>query len=127
MLYKSGIETLRIHGACVGEDEIEELAKKLQPIKTNFDLEVLEFLGQNKKSAIHSENLPEGGDELFKEGIKVVLEYKAASASMLQRRLKIGYNRAANLIEEMESKGIVGPAEGSKPRKVLPKAEEFTT
>jgi DNA segregation ATPase FtsK/SpoIIIE, S-DNA-T family len=44
---------------------------------------------------------------------------------MLQRRLKIGYNRAANLIEEMESKGIVGPADGSKPRKVLSKAEEF--
>jgi S-DNA-T family DNA segregation ATPase FtsK/SpoIIIE len=101
----------------------------LAPLKANFDSEVLEFLGQSKKSGngfqsgLHSE----GVDELFKEGVKVVLEYKAASASMLQRRLKIGYNRAANLIEEMESKGLVGPAEGSKPRKVLPKAEEFTT
>ncbi len=129
MLYKSGIETIRIHGAYVGEPEIEELALKLKQFKGTFDREVLEFLGQNKKSENgHPSDFNGGGvDELFNEGVKVVLEYKAASASMLQRRLKIGYNRAANLIEEMESKGIVGPAEGSKPRKVLPKAEEFTT
>jgi len=127
MLYKSGIETLRIHGAYVGEDEIEELAKKLRPLKTNFDPEVLGFLGQSKRLSqdTHSGAMATGVDELFSEGVKIVLESKAASASMLQRRLKIGYNRAANLIEEMESKGIVGPADGSKPRKVLSKAEEF--
>jgi DNA segregation ATPase FtsK/SpoIIIE, S-DNA-T family len=127
MLYKSGIETLRIHGAYVGEDEIEELAKKLRPLKTNFDPEVVGFLGQSKRSSgdTYSGSMATSGDELFSEGVKIVLESKAASASMLQRRLKIGYNRAANLIEEMESKGIVGPADGSKPRKVLSKAEEF--
>lgn len=127
MLYKSGIETLRIHGAYVGEEEIEGMAKKLKPLKSNFDPEVLGFLGQSKRTGSESSSgsLATGGDELFSEGVKIVLESKAASASMLQRRLKIGYNRAANLIEEMESRGIVGPADGSKPRKVLSKADEF--
>ena len=62
---------------------------------------------------------PSADEDYFRAAIKTVVEHRTASASMLQRRLKIGYNRAANLIEEMEAKGIVGPAEGSKRRKVL--------
>ena len=58
-------------------------------------------------------------DEMFKDAMRVVAEHGSASASMLQRRLKIGYNRAANLIDELEAKGIVGAAQGSKPREVL--------
>ena len=60
-----------------------------------------------------------GLDEMFDEAVQVVLESKMASVSMLQRRLKLGYSRAARIVDQMEEKGIVGPFEGSKPRAVL--------
>jgi DNA segregation ATPase FtsK/SpoIIIE-like protein len=58
-------------------------------------------------------------DVLYEEAKQIVMESKKASASLLQRRLRIGYNRAANLIENLENKGVVGPADGAKPREVL--------
>ena len=58
-------------------------------------------------------------DELIDQAIEVVREYDAASASLLQRKLSIGYARAARLIDKLEKNGIIGPQEGSKPRKVL--------
>ena len=59
------------------------------------------------------------GDELLPAAIEVVVETGMASVSMLQRRLKLGYSRAARLVDQMEEKGVVGPFEGSKPRQVL--------
>ena len=61
----------------------------------------------------------EGEDPLYDEALEIVLQAGKASASYIQRRLKIGYNRAARLVEEMEERGIVGPANGSKPREVI--------
>jgi S-DNA-T family DNA segregation ATPase FtsK/SpoIIIE len=61
----------------------------------------------------------EDGDELLPAAVDVVLETGQASVSMLQRRLKLGYSRAARLVDQMEERGIVGPFEGSKPRQVL--------
>jgi S-DNA-T family DNA segregation ATPase FtsK/SpoIIIE len=58
-------------------------------------------------------------DSLWDEALKIVVDRQGASASFLQRRLKIGYNRAARLVEEMEDQGIVGPSNGSKPRELL--------
>jgi DNA segregation ATPase FtsK/SpoIIIE, S-DNA-T family len=58
-------------------------------------------------------------DELFEDGVRLVLEFGKASTSLLQRRLRIGYGRAAHLIDMMERDGIVGPADGSKPREIL--------
>lgn len=58
-------------------------------------------------------------DELFEDAVKLVMEMNTASVSMLQRRFRIGYTRAARLIDAMEARGIVGPYEGSKPREVL--------
>jgi S-DNA-T family DNA segregation ATPase FtsK/SpoIIIE len=58
-------------------------------------------------------------DELFEDAVRLVLEFGKASTSLLQRRLRIGYGRAAHLIDLMERDGIVGPAEGSKPREIL--------
>jgi S-DNA-T family DNA segregation ATPase FtsK/SpoIIIE len=60
---------------------------------------------------------------MYQQALEIVMENGSASASMLQRRLRVGYNRAANLVEEMERHGIVGPAQGSKPRKVLARPE----
>ena len=61
----------------------------------------------------------EGYDELYDQAVAFVARLKGASASMIQRKFRIGYNRAARIIETMEREGIVGPAEGSKPRKIL--------
>jgi len=65
------------------------------------------------------ERLGEPTDPLFEEAVEAVTQYERASASLLQRRLSIGYARAARILDELEARGIVGPAEGSKPREVL--------
>ena len=64
-------------------------------------------------------------DELFWDAVRVVVEYGQASASVLQRRLRVGYTRAARLIDMMESKSMIGPYEGSKPREVYITARQL--
>jgi S-DNA-T family DNA segregation ATPase FtsK/SpoIIIE len=68
-------------------------------------------------SKVSEEEAPE--DELFAEAVRTVCEYDRASASLLQRRLRIGYARAARLLDELEERGIVGSADGARPRDVL--------
>ncbi|MBC7217284.1 MAG: DNA translocase FtsK 4TM domain-containing protein [Candidatus Caldatribacterium sp.] len=82
----------------------------------------LEFTPQEETSALQEEDSEE--DELYEEAVRIVVETGKASTSLLQRRLRIGFNRAARLIERMEREGIVGPYEGSKPRKVIAKRGE---
>ena len=65
------------------------------------------------------------GDEMLPQAVDVILETNQASVSMLQRRLKLGYARAARIVDEMEEKGIVGPFEGSKPRQLLISKERW--
>ena len=60
-----------------------------------------------------------GSDDMFKDAVQVVVQMRKASTSLLQRKLRIGYSRAARIIEEMEEQGIIGPADGSRPREVL--------
>jgi len=81
----------------------------------------LEFIAQEEKTAMGED---EEDDELYEEAVRIVLETGKASTSLLQRRLRIGFNRAARLIERMEREGIVGPYEGSKPRRVIAKRGE---
>ncbi|MBY0414973.1 MAG: DNA translocase FtsK, partial [Bdellovibrionales bacterium] len=125
MLYKQGVDTTRIHSAYIEELEIESLTEKLSEMTPSFDPNVMEFLengGEEEPVTTMSTRDGEsagGKDDKYDEAVRVVLEHRSASASLLQRRLGVGYNRAANLIEEMEAKGVVGPAQGSKPRKVL--------
>ncbi len=125
MLYKYGVDTTRIHSSYVEEEDIEELTDKLAGLGLKFNEHVMEFLengGEEENEIIISGNSDigaSGQDEKYDEAVRVVIEHRSASASLLQRRLGVGYNRAANLIEEMEAKGVVGPAQGSKPRKVL--------
>ena len=68
---------------------------------------------------LNNYNDADAEDDLMQEALKIVSQRGSASASYLQRKLKIGYNRAARIVEEMEDRGIVGPAQGSKPRDVL--------
>ena len=77
------------------------------------------------RGASPSESAGEEGDELLPAAVEVVLETGQASVSMLQRRLKLGYSRAARLVDQMEERGIVGPFEGSKPRQLLITREQW--
>ncbi len=130
MLYKHGVEMERLHSSYIDENEIENLIDMMCAEDPKFNASALEFLEEMEngggdislpEEVVISQTLPEvsGKDELFDDALKLVQETRSASASFLQRRLKIGYNRAANLIEEMEMQGVVGPQQGSKPRKVL--------
>lgn len=125
MLFKQGIDILRMHSAYVHEDEIEALVDKLATLPIQYDTGAMEFLESNGTVDTDVEGITtdgEGGglkDEKYDDAVRCVAMHRVASASFLQRRLGVGYNRAANLIEEMERHGVVGPAQGSKPRKVL--------
>jgi S-DNA-T family DNA segregation ATPase FtsK/SpoIIIE len=125
MLFKQGIDILRMHSAFVNEEEIEALVDKLATLPIQYDTGAMEFLESNGTVDTDVEGITmdgEGGglkDDKYDEAVRCVAMHRVASASFLQRRLGVGYNRAANLIEEMERHGIVGPAQGSKPRKVL--------
>lgn len=128
MLYKSGTNIVRVHSSYVDENEIEALTDKIsEEIGTSFHSGAMEFLenGGEKEQDPYSFGSHiasvDGSDDdaVYEQAVKLVIETQAASASFLQRRLKIGYNRAARLIEMMEERGVVGPQEGAKRRKVL--------
>jgi len=106
------INIQRIQGAYISEDEVLKIVKELKKNgKPQYIEDIISF-EKGKESDI-SDN-----DPIFDEAVEIVLQTKRASASFLQRRLKIGYNRAARLIELMEEKGIIGPPRGSKPREI---------
>jgi S-DNA-T family DNA segregation ATPase FtsK/SpoIIIE len=105
----------RIHGAYVSEEEVGRLAAALrQQGKPNFD----ETLIRMRDEAEAKEARDEDQDEMYDRAIAIVAETRNASISYIQRRLKVGYNRAARMIEQMEQQGIVGPQDGTKPRDV---------
>jgi S-DNA-T family DNA segregation ATPase FtsK/SpoIIIE len=113
------LKPLRIQGAFVTESEVEETVNFL--IKQGDPAYMAEFPSQQEETA---EDL-DYGDTLFIDAAKLVIDMGHASASLLQRRLRVGYTRAARLIDILEAKGIVGPFEGSKPRDVLITSEQF--
>lgn len=125
MLYKHGIEMERMHSAFVDENEVDNLVEKLEKIPQAYDSSAMEFLENADKEEESASFFSSNGSfsdkdaSLFEQAVEVVLTHRQASASMLQRRLRIGYNRAATMIEELEAKGIIGPAQGSKPREVM--------
>ncbi|MDP3974273.1 MAG: DNA translocase FtsK [Candidatus Daviesbacteria bacterium] len=115
---------LRIQGVLVNDPEINNLIKYLKDlgVAPEYTAEVTEMpLGRFRGRGNGGER-----DELFEEAVRTVCQYDRASASLLQRRLKVGYARAARIIDELEVAGIIGPGDGSKPRDVLVRnAEEY--
>ncbi|MBD5430342.1 DNA translocase FtsK [Lactobacillus sp.] len=115
----------RVQGAYISVDEVE---KVVEWVKNQQEAQYNEDMIPSKKddeSTALSDDEPE--DEFYSQAVDLVRRQQSASVSMLQRRFRIGYNRAARIVDEMESKGIVGPSEGSKPRQVLvppPKKDE---
>jgi DNA segregation ATPase FtsK/SpoIIIE, S-DNA-T family len=107
----------RIHGAYVNEGEIEATVEFWRKQgRPEYDESILAPRGDDPGEANAEE---EPYDEMYDQGVAIVSETRQASISMIQRRLRIGYNRAARMVERMEQEGIVGPADGSKPREVL--------
>src|SRR5690625_780736 len=104
----------RIQGAFLSDQEVESV---VQFAKNQGEAEYREELVPEIDDSM--ETHVEQEDELYGKAIQIVVEAKQASVSLLQRRMRIGYTRAARLIDAMEASGIVGPYEGSKPREVL--------
>jgi S-DNA-T family DNA segregation ATPase FtsK/SpoIIIE len=108
----------RIHGAYISENETERIVAFLKEQGTaQYDESVLRIV-EASEDDVEVEN-GEEYDEKYDEAVALVCETGQASISMVQRRLRVGYNRAARMIEIMEKEGIVGPSDGSKPREVL--------
>jgi S-DNA-T family DNA segregation ATPase FtsK/SpoIIIE len=114
-------EPIRIHGALITGDETERLVDAIK--ESNYETEEVEvFSGHADISTGSSDR-----DELFDDAVQLVLGSQQASTSFLQRRMKVGYSRAARLMDELENAGIVGPAEGAKPRQILVEDSEEMT
>ncbi len=108
---------VRIHGAYISEDETTNLIEFWQKQgAAAYDDSVLEEVESESNTL---SQVDEEIDERYDEAVAIVCESGGASISMIQRRLRVGYNRAARMIEKMEKEGIVGPADGAKPREVL--------
>lgn len=120
MLFKPIDENhpVRLQGSFISDDDVERIVNF---IKTQADADYDESFDPGEVSENEGEfsDGDAGGDPLFEEAKSLVIETQKASASMIQRRLSVGFNRATRLMEELEMAGIIGPAEGTKPRKVL--------
>ena len=124
----------RVQGCYVSDSEVESVANYVKAnFTTNYDHQVMEEIerkavqaGTKSAASDPTPNQDETcGDELLFDAVDVIFETKQASVSMLQRRLKLGYARAARIVDEMEEKGIVGPFQGSKPREILLTKEQW--
>jgi S-DNA-T family DNA segregation ATPase FtsK/SpoIIIE len=91
-------------------------------MEAEYSAEILTSLERNPAASGED---GDGDDDLLKEAIDMVLKAEQASVSMMQRRFRIGYNRAARMIDSMEARGIISPADGSRPRTVLISEEEY--
>lgn len=111
---------VRVHGAYVDEKEVKRIADFVRSQATpTYD----EQIGLSEKELLGDEFNEMKKDEKHDEAVRIVIEMGRASTSVLQRRLRIGYGRAASIIDMMEREGIVGPEDGSKPRQVLVKSD----
>ena len=111
-------EPLRVHGAFISGAETERLVEALKESPYEAE-EVAVFSQQPDINAASAAR-----DDLFDDAVRLVAEHRQASTSFLQRRLKVGYSRAARLMDELEAAGIVGPIVGAKPREILVESEE---
>ena len=126
----------RVQGCFISSEEIERVVNFVKENgETDYDESVIDKInaavaekekgGAKGGNAAPEQNAADDGDELLPAAIDVVMETGQASVSMLQRRLKLGYSRAARIVDEMETRGIVGPFEGSKPRQILITKEQW--
>jgi S-DNA-T family DNA segregation ATPase FtsK/SpoIIIE len=120
MLYAGVVDPfpIRMQGAFVSEEEVEAVVEHVKLLGKPDYIDDEIFYDDDEDDPVPS-LFSDGEDPLYEKAMEIVLQQGKASASYIQRRLKIGYNRAARLVEEMENKGMVGPAQGSRPRELL--------
>lgn len=121
MLYSSATDPfpVRIQGAFVSEEEVERVVEHVKTLGEPEYIDEEIFVDDEEEGELEPSLFADGEDPLYDKALEIVLLAGKASASYIQRKLKIGYNRAARLVEDMEARGIVGPANGSKPRDVV--------
>ena len=118
MLFTQGNELIRLQCAFVDTPEVEKLTDFIGSQRAYPNAHQLpEYKGDEQKSSL--DNNIEDRDPMFREAAEVVVNAQQGSASLLQRKLKLGYNRAGRIIDQLEAAGIVGPFEGSKAREVM--------
>jgi DNA segregation ATPase FtsK/SpoIIIE-like protein len=119
MLYLSPSQPfpIRLQGAFLGKEEVDRIADHWKNISLPEYIDIEEMIADEEEIASAGDS--DNQDPLFQQALDIVRETQKASASFLQRRLGIGYNRAARIVEEMERMGIVGPQRGSKPREIM--------
>jgi S-DNA-T family DNA segregation ATPase FtsK/SpoIIIE len=113
---------LRVHGAYVDETEINKIVAH---VKSQWTPDYDETITQSDEEAMGLEDSDGERDELFEDALRICVDMKRASTSVLQRRLRVGYGRAAALLDQMEREGLIGKADGARPRPVLQKALEL--
>ncbi|WP_446813455.1 DNA translocase FtsK [Streptococcus macedonicus] len=120
MLFKPIDENhpVRLQGSFISDDDVERIVGFIKD-QADADYDDSFDPGEVSESDLKSGDGVQEGDPLFEDAKALVLETQKASASMLQRRLSVGFNRATRLMDELEAAGVIGPAEGTKPRKVL--------
>lgn len=121
MLYASATDPfpVRIQGTFVSDQEVENVVEYVKGFGEPEYIDDEIFVDDEDDEMGEPNLFSDGDDPLYNKALEIVVEAGKASASYLQRRLKIGYNRAARLVEDMEARGIVGPANGSKPREII--------
>ena len=113
----TGVQTCALPISFVSEEEVERVVDfiKKQTTEVNYKKEIIDEI----ESSSNNKSIDDDIDELLNEAIRIVIENGQASTSLLQRKLKIGYNRAARIVEQMEERGIISGRNGSKPREIL--------
>ena len=121
MLYASATDPfpVRIQGTFVSDNEVENVVEYVKQYGEPEYIDDEIFVEDDDEVDVGPNLFGDGDDPLYNKALEIVIQAGKASASYIQRRLKIGYNRAARLVEEMEARGIVGPANGSKPREII--------
>jgi len=118
MLLSTGNDLIRLQCAFVDTPEVEELTEFIGSQRGYPDaFNLPEYVGEDGAAA--GEVDLSDRDKLFEDAARVIVQHQQGSASLLQRRLKLGYNRAGRIIDQLEAAGIIGPFEGSKARQVL--------
>lgn len=116
---------MRVQGAYISEKEAERVVNAIKDKqKADYDMNIMEEISSTAQQEQSSDDAYE--DDMFKTALELVVQYQQASVSFLQKRLRIGYVRAARLIDEMEARGYIGPYDGSKPRQVLITEEQLS-
>ena len=118
MLYSTGNDLIRLQCAFVDTPEVEKITDYIGSQRAYPSAYLLpEFIDENAESRQEMDDSDR--DSLFEDAARIVVQHQQGSASLLQRKLKLGYNRAGRIVDQLEAAGIIGPFEGSKAREVL--------